>query len=192
MLAQKWCIESANSAAKPIMIQSQMVESMITANKPERTELSEISSVTLNGADCFILSHETSCGKFCVEATICLAKAIAEAENIYDYDQASTNVRSEIKKLGQKADNIDILASTGTSVAFDPRENVDLFVCLTENGKIARHLAKQRPKQPILACSISGQSVRQMNMVRGVVGYKIPQYMKSKTDDLINLILQVA
>jgi len=86
MLAQKWCIESANSAAKPIMIQSQMVESMISASKPERTELSEISSVTLNGADCFILSHETSCGKYCVEATICLAKAIAEAENIYDYE----------------------------------------------------------------------------------------------------------
>jgi pyruvate kinase len=81
------------------------------------------------------------------------------------------------------------LTTTGCNIAFDPRENVDMFVCLTEDGKIARHLAKQRPKQPILACSISGQTVRQMNMVRGVVGYKIPQYMKNKTDDLINLIL---
>lgn len=71
---------------------------MITGDKPERTELSEISTVTLHGADSFILSHETSCGKYCVEATTYLAKAIAEAENIYDYDQASTNVRDEIKK----------------------------------------------------------------------------------------------
>lgn len=64
MLAQKWVIESANAAAKPIMMQSQMIESMITAGKkPERTELSEISTVTLDGADCFILSHETSCGE---------------------------------------------------------------------------------------------------------------------------------
>lgn len=165
---------------------------MINGSTPERTELSEISTVTLDGADCFIMSHETSIGKHCVEATTYMAKAIAEAENIYDYDQASTNVRDEIKKQGQKADNIDILATTGCSIAFDPRENVDMFVCLTEDGKIARHLAKQRPKQPILACSISGQTVRQMNMVRGVVGYKIPQYMKTKTDDLINLILQVA
>jgi|TARA_B110000285_G_C15046559_1_gene574618 pyruvate kinase len=152
-----------------------MIESMIAADKkPERTELSEISTVTLDGADCFILSHETSVGDQCVEATICLAKAIAEAENIYDYDQASTNVRAEIKKEGHKANNIDILAATGCSIAFDPRENVDMFVCLTDDGMIARHLAKQRPKQPILACSISGQTVRQMNMVRGIVGYKIP------------------
>ena len=193
MLAQKWVIESANAAAKPIMMQSQMIESMITTgNKPERTELSEISTVTLDGADCFILSHETSCGEQAVDSTICMAKAIAEAESIYDYDQASTNVRADIKAQGHKANNLDILAATGSAIAFDPRENVDMFVCLTDDGMIARHLAKQRPKQPILACSISGQTVRQMNMVRGIVGYKIPQYMKSKTDDLVNLILQVA
>jgi pyruvate kinase len=47
-----------------------MIESMIEGEKPERAELSEISSVTLNGADCFILSHETSCGKYCAEATV--------------------------------------------------------------------------------------------------------------------------
>ena len=67
-----------------------------------------------------------------------------------------------------------------------------MFVCRTGNGKIARHLAKQRPRQPILACSTNGQVVRQMNLIRGVVGYKIPQYMKQKSDDLIELILQVA
>ena len=143
MLAQKWVIESANAAAKPIMMQSQMIESMITAgNKPERTELSEISTVTLDGADCFILSHETSCGEQAVDSTICMAKAIAEAESIYDYDQASTNVRADIKAQGHKANNLDILAATGSAIAFDPRENVDMFVCLTDDGMIARHLAK--------------------------------------------------
>jgi len=67
-----------------------------------------------------------------------------------------------------------------------------MFVCITESGKIARHLAKQKPKQPILACSTSGQIVRQINMTRGVVGYKIPEYMKQRTDDLVDLILRVA
>ena len=52
--------------------------------------------------------------------------------------------------------NIDILAHTGCSIAYEQRENVDMFVCLTQNGKIARHLSKQKPKQPILACSTSG------------------------------------
>lgn len=77
---------------------------------------------------------------------------------------------------------IDILAHNGAQIAFEQRENVDLFVCFTENGKIARYLSKQKPKQPILACSTSGQVVRQVTIMRGIVGYKIPQYMADKYD----------
>jgi len=63
---------------------------------------------------------------------------------------------------------------------------------MTENGKIARHLARHRPKQPILACSTSGQVVRQVNMVRGVVGYKIPEYLEEKYEELLEMVLGVA
>ena len=48
--------------------------------------MTEISTATLEGADCFMLTHETSVGKMPVEATTCLAKAVAEAESIYDYE----------------------------------------------------------------------------------------------------------
>lgn len=75
-------------------------------------------------------------------ATTYLAKAIAEAENVFDYDQAYINVRDELKGLGQKANNLDMLASTGCNIAYEQRENVDLFICLTNDGLIARHLAK--------------------------------------------------
>ena len=160
MLAQKWCIQTANSLAKPIFIQSQLIESMITNDQPERAEMSEISTATLDGADSFIMSHETSCGKYPEESTNFLAKAIAEAENIYDYEQAFCNVRDEIKKQGHRALSIDVLTTAGCAIAYEQKENVDMFVCLTEDGKIARHLAKQRPKQPILACSTNGQVVR--------------------------------
>ena len=69
---------------------------------------------------------------------------------------------------------------------------MDMFVCLTETGKIARHLARQKPKQPILACSTNGQVVRQINQTRGVVGYKVPECLVQKTDDLIKMVLDVA
>lgn len=131
-------------------------------------------------------------GKSPVDSTIYMSKAIAEAEGIYDYEQAYVNVKDEIKNKGTKIQNIDILTTTGCTIAFEESENVDMFVCLTDTGKVARFLAKHHPKQPILACSTSGQTVRQVNMTRGVVGYKIPQYMKEKTDDLIDLILQIA
>ena len=61
---------------------------MIKETKPSRPELTEISTACLDGADCFILTHETSVGSNNIAATTFLAKAIGEAENILDYDQA--------------------------------------------------------------------------------------------------------
>ena len=59
---------------------------MSSAQKPKREEMSEISTACLEGADCFMLTHETSIGKQPIDATTFLAKAIAEAEGIYDYE----------------------------------------------------------------------------------------------------------
>ena len=69
-----------------------------------------------------------------------------------------------------------MLCTTATQIALD--NNVDLFVCLTETGKIARFLAKQRPMQTILACSTRQQVVRQMNSSRGIIGYKVPHHIR--------------
>lgn len=71
---------------------------MITNDQPKREELSEISTSTMDGCDCFVLTHETTIGKNPVDSTTYLAKAIAEAENVFDYDQAFVNVREDIKK----------------------------------------------------------------------------------------------
>ena len=59
---------------------------MVSEGQPSRQELTEITTATLDGADSFILSHETSVGSNGIEATINLAKGIAEAEAIFDYD----------------------------------------------------------------------------------------------------------
>lgn len=101
----------------------------------------------------------------------------------------------------KKSNTVDILATTACSIALD--NNVDIFVCLTEVGKIARFVAKYRPFQSILACSTSSAVVRQVNMTRGVIGYKIPTHLSKSnynvnitieklSDKLINLVLKVA
>jgi pyruvate kinase len=115
---------------------------MLEETSPLRTELTEITAATLDGADAFILSHETSVGKNGIEATINLAKGIAEAEAIFDYEQAFANNRNDLKDLGKNATNIDILTSTSCSMAFDKESDVDIIVCVTEVGKIARYLSK--------------------------------------------------
>lgn len=118
--------------------------------------MTDITTATLDGADSFIMSHETSVGNNCTESVVNLAKAIAEAENIFDYEQAYINIREDIKAQGKNAESLDILATTSCGIAFEKDSDVDMLVCLTDNGKIAKYLAKQRPKQPILACSVKG------------------------------------
>ena len=115
---------------------------MMTANQPNRQELTEITTATLDGADSFILSHETSIGPNAVDATINLAKGIAEAEAINDFEQAHINNRQDLKEMGKFATNIDVLANTSCSMAFEKDSDVDIILCITENGKIARYLSK--------------------------------------------------
>jgi len=86
MIAQKWAIQQCNKNAKLFIVQAQVLESMLADKQPSRQELTEISTATLDGADSFILSHETSIGKNSIATTVNLAKAIAEAEAIFDYD----------------------------------------------------------------------------------------------------------
>ena len=140
-----------------------------------RQETTDISSACSDGADVFILSHETSIGKYPLESTVLLAKSIAEAENCFDHELAFEKIREASIEEGKRANVTDILCTTATQIALD--NNVDLFVCLTSTGRIARFLAKQQPMQTILCCSVHSNVVKQANTSRGVIGYKIPAYL---------------
>ena len=148
---------------------------MVDKEIGSRSEAEDITSAVLEGADAFILSHETSIGKYPIEAVIQLAKAIAEGENIIDYEQVYNDIRQDSIDNAKKSTAVDILATTACSIALD--NNVDIFVCLTETGKIARFIAKYKPFQSILACTTSSAVVKQVNMTRGVIGYKIPSHL---------------
>ena len=82
-------IQTANLASVPVFLQSEIMEGMITNDlNALRIQTNDVASAVIDGADVFILSHETSASKYPVEATVLLAKSIAEAENIYDHEQA--------------------------------------------------------------------------------------------------------
>ena len=114
---------------------------MITQNRGEaRQEAQDVSVAVLDGADGFFLSHETSIGAHPIEATVLLAKAISEAEQIFDHEQAFQDARDVTKEAGREANSLDMLASTATQIALD--NNVDLMVCLTQTGRVARYLVR--------------------------------------------------
>ena len=86
-------IDKSGSEAKPIFLESQLLESMVDAPQGNREEAEDITSAVLEGADSFILTAETSVGSYFTEAVIQLAKSIAEGENIIDYEQVYNDVR---------------------------------------------------------------------------------------------------
>eukprot|EP00347_Sterkiella_histriomuscorum_P014148 403361980 len=190
MLAQKWMIDRTVQEGKPIFLQSQVLESMIQSDLASRSDAEDVTSAILEGVDSFILSHETSIGKYPIQSVVQLAKCIAEGENIYDYDQVYNDIRQDSVNNSKNLTSVDLLATTACTIAIE--SNVEIFVCLTETGRIARYVAKYRPFQKVLACSTSSAVVKQANMTRGVIGYKIPTHLKKLSDKLIGLVLKVA
>jgi pyruvate kinase len=83
----------------------------------------------LEGADAFCLCHETSIGKNPIESVVQLSKAIAEGENIIDYEQAYGSIRQDSISNAKRLSPVDILATTACSIALN--NNVDIFICLT-------------------------------------------------------------
>lgn len=131
---------------------------MIYQDTASRSDAEDVTSAILEGVDSFILSHETSIGKYPIESVVQLAKCIAEGENIYDYEQVYNDIRQDSVNNAKSMSSVDLLATTACNIALD--NNVDIFVCLTETGKIARYVAKYRPFQSILACSTSSAVVK--------------------------------
>ena len=184
-IAQKWMIEKANIAAKPIVTATQMLESMISNPRPTRAEASDVANAVLDGTDAVMLSGESANGSYPIQAVTIMSKCCAEAERCIDYKRTFNDI-----KLFTPApvSTSEALAASAVSTVQDL--NVDLIIVLTDTGLLARLVAKYRPNVPILACSVSLSVIRQLNCARGVIGFKIPSYQG--TDNLLALTVQQA
>jgi pyruvate kinase len=184
-IAQKWMIEKCNIAAKPVIVATQMLDSMCKMSKPSRTEASDVSCSVIDGADAVQLGRETAEGPNPVAAVTMMAKICAEAERCIDYKQIFNDIRLyTTAPLG----TAEAIASSSVSTVLDL--NIDLIVCVTDTGCIARLVSKYRPPVPILACSVVNSVIKNLQMVRGVWGSKIPQY--NSNDNVVQMVVKVA
>jgi len=154
-VAQKWMIDRANIAGKPVVCATQMLESMISAPRPTRAEASDVANAVLDGSDCVMLSGETAGGQYPTEAVSIMAKICVEAESMIDYRKLYADIRYFTPLPMSTAESV---AAAAVSTILDLQ--IDLCIVLTDTGKIARLVAKYRPKVPILACSVSAPVVR--------------------------------
>jgi pyruvate kinase len=166
-----------------------MLESMISqlSDRCTRHEGEDIASSVQDGIDSFILTHETSIGRSPARAVEQLSKIILEAENITDYRSVFSR---KLKTQGCNVSQIDTLITTACNIAAET--GVDLMICMTETGDLPRYLSKYNMEQTILACSTDSTIVRQVSMLKGVVGHKIPSYFPKFQNKLIELFLKIA
>lgn len=185
-LCQKWMIEKANIACKPVITATQMLESMISAPRPTRAEASDVANAVLDGSDCVMLSGESANGAYPINAVTVMAKICIEAEKTLDYGR----IFKEMKKntpVGFGTSESVAAAAVGTVLDL---ETCNLIIVLTETGNLARLVSKYKPACPVLACSVSNPVIRQLNLSRGVIGYKIPSFQG--TDSLLQLVIKTA
>ena len=141
---QKRMTRRARKAGKPVVVATQMLESMITAPVPTRAEVSDVATAVFEGADAIMLSAESAVGQFPVEAVTMMDKVAKEVEQDPLYDAIIHAQRYEPDATGA-----DAIANAARSIA----ETLQLavIVCYTATGSTGLRVSRERPRQPVIA-----------------------------------------
>lgn len=146
-IAQKWMLEKANLASKPVIISTQALDSMSKSPRPTRAEALDLSSCITDGADCITLGQEIANGDYPVNALTCLAKICVEAERTLNYKKMYNDL---LMYTPAPVSNAESMAQTVCQTILD-QEGIVLIINITNTGKLPRLLSKYRPSCKILS-----------------------------------------
>jgi pyruvate kinase len=158
---QKQITRMARRAGKPVVVATQMLESMITNPVPTRAEVSDVATAIFEGADAVMLSAESAAGQYPVEAVATMNRIAEEVETDVTYRSIIQAQRSEPEATGA-----DAIADAARQIA----ETLDLpaIVCWTFSGSTALRVARERPKSPVVAISPNESAARKLAVAWGV------------------------
>ena len=159
---QKYVIRRASEWRKPVIIATQMLESMIDNPRPTRAEASDVANAIFDGTDAVMLSAETASGKYPREAVCMMGKIIVEAENNMGEFTMPRRRRENRRMLSISETICESIAH-----AADDTDMAAIAV-FTETGNTARMLSKYRPKARIYAFSHVPEVCNRMNLFWGV------------------------
>ncbi|NTV44518.1 MAG: pyruvate kinase [Candidatus Yonathbacteria bacterium] len=173
-MIQKRIIELCNAAGKPVIVATQMLETMITEAHPTRAEVSDIAYAVLEGADAVMLSAETGVGAYPVESVRTMARVAMKAETHVETKKIK-RARTVAGPDGVRAyDVVDSVSESAVDIARSVHAKV--IVALTQSGFTARMISRFRPKQPILAVTTNDATYYQAELSYGCYTRKIKQF----------------
>ena len=160
-LIQKMLITKCITQAKPIIVATQMMETMINNITPTRAEVNDVANAVLDGADAVMLSGETSVGKFPVEVIKTMANIVTEMEQfdgIYN--------KEELPERNQARFITDSICFNACRLS--QRVEANAILTMSFSGYTAYKIASQRPKSTIFVFTSNKQILTQLNLVWGV------------------------
>ncbi|WP_413874920.1 pyruvate kinase [Albidovulum sp.] len=158
---QKRLVRAARTAAKPVIVATQMLESMIESPMPTRAEVSDVATAIYEGADAVMLSAESAAGQYPVEAVATMDNVAKSVESDPTYREVIEASRRVDRKT--VADGI-VAAAREIAEATD----IHAICCFTQSGTTASLVARERPSVPIIALSPLMTTVRRLCLTWGV------------------------
>jgi pyruvate kinase len=181
-LIQKDVIAKASQASKPVIIATQILDSMTERPVPTRAEVSDIANAILDGADTLMVTGETAAGKHPEKVIKVLNRVIKETESSIDYKEFY------IEPDSQNIDTAQAISHAACSVAQD--QGIKILVTMTHSGSTARMAARYRPNARIIAMTPKKTTCRQLSIVWGVSSILVDKYTSSnEIPDLANKVL---
>ena len=158
---QKQIVREARAAGKPVVVATQMLESMINAPVPTRAEVSDVATAVFDGADAIMLSAESAVGKYPIEAIRMMDRIATEVQNDPSYSAIVHATRTP-----PQATAADAIAAAAHKVA--DTVNLAAIICYTATGSTALRVARERPGLPVIGLSPVVGTGRKLALVWGV------------------------
>lgn len=164
-LIQKKLIQHCLVAGKPVIVATQMLESMITNPRPTRAEVSDVANAVIDHTDAVMLSAESATGQYPLEAVQVMADTITRMESSpLDNQTAVPHFRGDGSTAASIGEAVSLLVKKTKAVA---------VVVLTRSGRSARMISRCRPEVPIVALTVEETTRRQLALVWGVTAYRL-------------------
>ena len=175
-LVQKRCITLSREAAKPVIVATQMLDSMITNSSPTRAEATDCANAVLDGADALMLSGETSVGAFAIEAVATMARIIERTEEAM-LDRIPAIQHQPTTKGG---------AITKAATEIGATVGAKYLIAFTQSGESARRISRFRSPIALLALTPEGHVYNQLALSWGVE--PMITAMVSHTDEMVKQV----
>ena len=170
---QKRLVRKCRAAAKPVIVATQMLESMIESPMPTRAEVSDVAAAIYEGADAIMLSAESAAGSFPIEAVTTMNNVAMEVESDPTYREVM-----DASRTGRKQTVADAIVGAAREIA--ETTDIKAVACYSQSGTTALLVARERPHVPIIALTSLRGTARRLCLTWGMHCVVVPEVERFK------------